>query len=266
MATYVIGDIQGCFAELMALLEKINFNPKQDRLGFTGDLVNRGPDSLATLRFIKSLQDPIVVLGNHDLYMLGLATKAIAYSGQHTLLEVFEAPDKLELLDWLRQQPLLIHNTEHNFVMSHAGIPPCWNLSQALSLAREVEDVLKADDYITFLRNMEGDLPARWEDNLEGWDRLRYIVNAFTRMRFCKPDGTLELNNKSAISHDPQVWHPWFEFYKLEATMLFGHWASLEGQCSHPKCEALDTACLWGKTLTAYCVEDGQRFSVPAIT
>lgn len=262
MSTYIIGDIQGCFTELQILLTKIHFDPVKDRLGFTGDLVNRGPESLATLRFIKNLDNPIVVLGNHDLYLLAIGYNAVYYSGHHTLSEILDAPDKIELLDWLRQQPLIYYDPTYHYVMTHAGIPPQWNLNEALNYAEEIANILRGKDYYAFLTHLLGNHPSTWSNDLKGWDRLRYITNAFTRMRFCQADGTLEFNNKTKVSHDITQWRPWFDFYKLPTKILFGHWASLEGECNNPHCEALDTGCLWGNALTAYRVEDGQYFSI----
>lgn len=262
MATYIIGDVHGCYAELQQLLTLISFNPEQDRLGFTGDLVNRGPDSLAVLRFIKRLSHPMVVLGNHDLYLLVIGYGLIEYNGAHTLNPILRAPDRFELLDWLRQQPLALYDAKFNMLLVHAGAPPQWTLSALLDNARQVEAQLRSPDFLNNLRELEGDQPLVWRDQLIGADRMRYIMNALTRMRFCTREGTLDLKNKSSQSTDPNRFRPWFEWYTEQPRVFFGHWAALAG-AGHPRCEALDTGCVWGGSLTAYRLEDGQRFAVP---
>jgi bis(5'-nucleosyl)-tetraphosphatase (symmetrical) len=267
MATYIIGDVQGCYAELQRLLERINFDPGQDRLGFAGDLVNRGPDSLAVLRFVKNLANPLVVLGNHDFYLLAIGYGAVEYRGGHTLQAVLDAPDKLELLDWLRQQPLAIYLPAFEAVVVHAGIPPQWTLSAALANAAIVEQALRGPDFFNYLRELEFHRTRleKWDEQLTGIERIRYNVNAFTHLRFCTEDGTLDLTNKTAHSEDPGRFRPWYEWYHLPQRVLFGHWAALEGRLPNSHCEALDTGCVWGGTLTAYRLEDSQRFSVPGL-
>lgn len=267
MSTYIIGDVQGCYAELIALLDVIGFDKQRDRLGFVGDLVNRGPSSLETLRFIKGLPEPIVVLGNHDLHLLALGYGVVSYKGRHTLNEVLEAPDKMELLEWLRHRPLLHYEASFDAIIVHAGIPPQWRLVQALEHAEELAGQLRSADFKTCLRQLEmrdDPFPA-WRDDLSGWPRSRYIMNAFMHMRFCTLDGQLDIKNKTAQSTDPQKWRPWFEWYALPHRVLYGHWAALEGRSSHPHCEALDTGCVYGRELTAYRLEDNRRFSVPAL-
>lgn len=268
MATYIIGDVQGCFSELQALLEHIRFNPQTDRLGFTGDLVNRGPDSLKTLRFIKNLKDPIVVLGNHDLYLLALNYGFVRKKENSTLDEILAAPDKEELLTWLRHQPLVHIDHQLKYLLVHAGIPPQWNEQQALEHSEEVTDSLHSNQFnsfIGFLENMYGNQPTQWNEDFTGWDRLRYITNVFTRLRFCDANGELDLKSKLKRPLNPQQFKPWFEFINPEYDILFGHWAALEGKCNHPKCYALDTGCVWGKSLTALRIEDKKLFSVPSI-
>ncbi len=264
MSTYIIGDVQGCHQELQELLMVIDFDPEKDKLGFIGDLVNRGPDSLEVLRFIKRLPHPLIVLGNHDLHLLALGYGVVSYKVNHTLDEVLEAPDKIELLEWLRQQPFLIYEPSFDTLLVHAGTPPGWNLTQSLANAEEAAALLRGPDYLNFLHHLYGSHPLQWEDNLSGWDRARYIVNAFTRMRFCTQTGTLDLNNKTSQSTNPQSLKPWFEWYHQPQRVVFGHWAALEGHTTNPKCEAIDTGCAWGHSLTAICLENGQRFSVPA--
>ncbi len=266
MATYIIGDVQGCHAELQHLLMLIDFDPEKDRLGFIGDLVNRGPDSLQVLRFIARLPNPLVVLGNHDLHLLALGYEVLAYKNHHTLDDVLNAPDKLELLEWLRKQPFLIYESLFDAILVHAGIPPNWDLQQSVAYAQEASDLLSGPDFMNFLYHLYGSRPLQWEDNLTGWDRARYIVNAFTRMRFCSKQGVLDLVNKTNHSTNPDVLRPWFEWYQQPQRVVFGHWAALEGHTTNPKCAAIDTGCAWGHSLTAYCLEDGRRFSVPAVS
>ena len=267
MATYIIGDVQGCYRELQDLLQYIAFNPDTDRLGFVGDLVNRGPHSLEVLRFIKNLKSPLVVLGNHDLYLLiiayGLMPKN-AYT--HTLETLLRAPDKIELIDWLRHQPLVHHEKEHSAVLVHAGLPPQWSILESTQRAQEVADALCHQKYPDFLRHLFGNEPLAWHSDLSGQPRLRYITNAFTRMRFCSEQGALDLTSDGLVSANPQRFSPWFEWRDPEkdnTDVIFGHWAVLGGQCSTPHCYALDTGCAWGYSLTALRLEDKKRFSVP---
>lgn len=261
MATYIIGDIHGCFQELQQLLDLIRFDPQRDHLGFTGDLVNRGPNSLEVLRFIKGLPSPKVVLGNHDLYLLMIGFGLVDYRGPHTLHAILEAPDKLELLDWLRQQPLVIYFQSFDTILVHAGVPPQWQLTDLIDRSDEIHHQLSGDSFKELLAKAEGDEPLAWDDQVSGLDRFRYIINALTRMRFCRADGTLDLTHKTAHSPEPELLRPWFEWYQQQHQVLFGHWAALEGR-SNPRCVALDTGCVWGGKLTAYRLEDGRRFQV----
>lgn len=270
MSTYIIGDVQGCFQELKQLLQVIKFDPAKDRLGFVGDLVNRGPNSLEVLRFIKSLPEPMVVLGNHDLYLLILGYELMpADSYEHTLHPILEAPDKIELLDWLRHRSLMHLDTKTQSLLVHAGLPPQWSVAQSLVHAKEVEAVLQSNHYQDFLGNLFGDDPLVWNDQLQGQDRLRYISNAFTRMRFCDDKGNLDLKGDGNISSNPHRFHPWFNYrdHKTDQlNILFGHWAALNGHCDAAGCYALDTGCAWGYSLTALRIEDKKRFSTPCIS
>lgn len=260
MAVYAIGDIQGCFDELQALLDKIGFDPAHDRLWFTGDLVNRGPKSLETLRYVKSLGDrAVTVLGNHDLHLL-----AVAYGLQDNEAEdldrILTAPDRDELIDWLRHRPLLHHDPELGYTLVHAGLPPSWDLAKAQALAGEVESVLRGPDCRAFLEHMYGNEPEQWSDDLTGWDRLRFIVNCFTRMRFCDNDGRLELQAKGPPGSQPAPYRPWFAIpdrASADLKIVFGHWSTL-GPCAEPNVFPLDTGCLWGGSLTALRL-DGER-------
>jgi bis(5'-nucleosyl)-tetraphosphatase (symmetrical) len=250
MTTYLIGDVQGCFDSLQALLAKIKFDPQKDRLGFVGDLVNRGPKSLETLRFIYNLNDPLIVLGNHDLHLLALYFNNIPFAKHdHTLHDLLTAPDCPKLIDFLLHQPFLHLDTTHPFAMVHAGIPPQWSLTTAQQYAKEAAHALQKNP-AQFLTEIYGNHPTRFEAAKTKWDQLRYIINAFTRMRFCTQSGALELNNKHTVSHDP-AFRPWFEWVNPTIDIYFGHWASLKGQCHTPRIHALDTGCAWGELLTA---------------
>ncbi|MBS0349836.1 MAG: symmetrical bis(5'-nucleosyl)-tetraphosphatase [Proteobacteria bacterium] len=263
MATYIIGDVQGCYRELQKLLEYVHYDPSKDRLGFVGDLVNRGPDSLSTLRFIKSLPNPLITLGNHDLYLLAIGYGVVDYRGHHTLQEVLNAPDKMELLDWLRQQPLVMSVPHFNSIIVHAGVPPQWNLAELIHYGELVAQHLQGPDFKNFLRDLElhREDTVEWKNNLADPEKLRYIVNALTRMRFCTKEGVLDLTNKTAKTVHPELFQPWYQWYRLPQKVLFGHWAALEGTTTHAQCVALDTGCVWGKELTAYRLEDQALFS-----
>lgn len=262
MKTYLIGDVQGCFDSLQALLEKIHFNPATDQLGFVGDLVNRGPKSLETLRFIYQLHNPLIVLGNHDLHFLALYFQNIPFAKHdHTLQVLLNAPDCPQLIDFLLHQPFLHIDQSNHFAMVHAGIPPQWTLSEAQYHAHEAQQLLQKNP-TQFLTEIYGNQPERWEDAKTKWDRMRYIVNAFTRMRFCTKTGELDLTNKLDLSTDP-AFRPWFEWINPDMDIYFGHWASLDGNCGKPRIFALDTGCAWGGRLTAQRV-NGSSVSISA--
>lgn len=266
---YAIGDIQGCYDSLQHLLENVQFDDRRDRLWCVGDLVNRGPHSLKVLRFIKSLPiKPRITLGNHDLHLLGLLfhTKTKPRD-EDTFHDILNAPDREELADWLRQQHLMYWDKTLNVVMSHAGIPPIWHLSEAQQYATELENVLHSDQIHVFLSDMYGNKPDRWSKNLTGVNRWRLICNYFTRMRYCYSDGRLALSYKKDLQHAPDNFYPWYAVPKrpnIEASIVFGHWAALNGVCPDKKIYALDTGCVWGRHLTALRLQDMQRRSVPA--
>jgi len=253
MAIYAVGDVQGCYDALARLLEKLRFEPGRDRLWLVGDLVNRGPQSLETLRFVRGLGDSAVtVLGNHDLWLLALGAGQTGGRG-HTLDTVLSAPDAPELLAWLRHRPLLHHDSELGFVLVHAGIPPCWSLAQARARATELEDVLRGDQSGAFLARMRGDTPSAWSEELAGWERLRFIGNAFTRMRYCTADGALDFTANGPPGRQPAGLHPWFELPAPErsgARIVFGHWAAL-GRYAGGGVYGLDSGCVWGGELSA---------------
>lgn len=267
MPHYAIGDIQGCYSELHDLLTLINFSEQDDTLWLTGDLVNRGPKSLQTLRFISSLKNCVCVLGNHDLHCLSLYYAQHKHKKQDTLSELLAAKDAPDLMDWLRHQPLIHDDAKLNCLMVHAGIPPGWTRQQALVYSAEVEAWLQADNFITLLAHFYGNKPRRWRDTLQGIERARYIINALTRMRFCDPEGRLELGEKGGIDNASANLIPWFTHPQrkpIDRRIVFGHWAALEGCCPTKNIEALDTGCVWGHALTAYCLETQERFSVPS--
>ena len=264
MATYAIGDIQGCYDSLQCLLESCAFDPAQDRLWLVGDLVNRGPKSLETLRFIKSLGPAaLTVLGNHDLYLLMVAEGGAKFRGKDdTIQPILDAPDCAELLDWLRQQPLC--HTEGEYCLVHAGLLPQWTAARARELAREVEAQLQGPDFHEFVMNLWGSEPAGWTDDLSGWERLRVIVNAMTRMRFCTRFGIMEFKAKGKLSNAPVGHLPWFELpdrHSSDSVLVTGHWSAL-GLKITPNLLALDSGCLWGGHLTAVRLEDRRVFQV----
>jgi bis(5'-nucleosyl)-tetraphosphatase (symmetrical) len=269
MATYVIGDLQGCFLPLKALLKTIRFNEKKDTLWFTGDLVNRGPHSLETLRFVKHLCEKkcaITILGNHDLMLLAIAKTALVAS--HNCDAIFHAPDSTHLLNWLLKQPLLYYDTTLDYTLVHAGILPLWDLKTAQKLANEAENVLQGVHSQSFFEQMYGDHPDCWNNDLSGFNRIRFIINSFTRLRFCSNKGQLEFATKTQAKHAPKGFSPWFELYEQRfpnARIVFGHWAALNN-IQYNQQFALDTGCVWGNKLTALRLNDKKIFQVPGIS
>jgi bis(5'-nucleosyl)-tetraphosphatase (symmetrical) len=263
MAIYAVGDVQGCHAELVRLLDQIKFDPAADQLWLVGDLVNRGADSLAVLRLVKSLGDSaITVLGNHDLHLLAVAEGVAELNRIDTLDEILNAPDRDELLHWLRHQRLL--HAQDGYVLVHAGLLPQWSVAQAESLAREVEAALRGDNYVVFLARMYGNAPHNWDDNLSGYPRLRVIVNAYTRMRICTQEGEMEFKFKGEVEKIPAGYLPWFDIPQRasrDATLIVGHWSAL-GLLLRKNIIALDTGCLWGGPMSAIRLEDRKLFQV----
>lgn len=269
MATYVIGDVQGCFAPLQALLEAIAFRPGRDRLWFAGDLVNRGPASLAVLRFVRDLGDSAVsVLGNHDLHLLAVAGGAAKPKPRDTLDEVLTAADRDELLAWLRARPLFHYDERIGWGCVHAGLLPQWDLAQALALAHEAGAAINGPDYIAVLRRMYGNEPAAWDEGLSGDARLRVIINAMTRLRFCSADGVMRLEEKGPPGAQAEGALPWFAAPGRRSAglrLLFGHWSALGAGRHGAETGAvvsLDSGCVWGRTLTAFRLDDEHFFSV----
>ncbi len=259
MATYAIGDVQGCFDELQGLLERIGYRKGVDRLWFVGDLVNRGPKSLEVLRFVRDLgEDAVTVLGNHDLHLITQAEGIERLRKDDTLGGVLAAPDRAELVEWLRRRPMM--HVEGPCAMVHAGLLPQWSVRQAARLAAEVEGVLRSAGYCEFLRNLYGGLPDRWSEALEGWDRLRVIVNAMTRMRFCTAEGRMDFNSKGATP--PQGYRAWFELRPAaEQLLVCGHWSAL-GLKLLPTVALLDSGCVWGGALSALRLEDRALYQI----
>jgi bis(5'-nucleosyl)-tetraphosphatase (symmetrical) len=258
MATYAIGDVQGCYDELQQLLERISFSAS-DRLWFVGDLVNRGPKSLEVLRFVRALGDrAVTVLGNHDLHLVAVHEGFQRQRADDTLSDVLAACDRKELVDWLRQCPLM--HVAGDYAMVHAGLLPGWSVKKALRLSEEVEQALRAASYRQFLENMYGSKPDRWSDALAGWDRLRVIVNAMTRMRFCTADGRMDFHAKGTTA--PAGYRPWYEARPAEPHLLLcGHWSAL-GLRLEPGVALLDSGCVWGGSLSALRLDDRRVFQV----
>lgn len=263
MATYAIGDIQGCFDSLQRLLERCVFDPAKDRLWLVGDLVNRGPRSLETVRFIRDLgAAAVTVLGNHDLSLL-MAAEGFGKRGKgDTFDDILEAPDRNELLAWLRQQPLC--HLEDGYCLVHAGLLPQWTVIQARELAAEVEQVLRGAHWRELMAHMWGSEPACWDDSLTGWSRLRVIINAMIRMRFCTQQGVMDFRVKGEVTKAPEGYLPWFEVpgrRSADSVLITGHWSAL-GLKILPNLLAIDSGCLWGGALTAIRLEDRQVFQV----
>ncbi|WP_299944609.1 symmetrical bis(5'-nucleosyl)-tetraphosphatase [uncultured Microbulbifer sp.] len=264
MATYAVGDIQGCYKPLQRLLKKIPFRFDRDKLWIAGDMVHRGDDSLGTLRFLYDHRHQVTaVLGNHDLHLLALAHGAKRLSKkEHDLTRVLQAKDSDKLLNWLQNLPLLVH--KKGYTMVHAGIPPIWSITKAEELSREVHRALvDASMAKAYFYGMYGNEPHCWNDHLFGIERLRSITNYFTRMRFCKQDGTLDLVTKRGPLAAHGEYKPWFSFSNRKTRddkIIFGHWAALEGRAGTKNIYALDTGCVWGGCLTAMRLGDEQFF------
>lgn len=252
MGIFAIGDVQGCYDDLRQLIDRLGFDPGTDELWFVGDLVNRGPQSLETLRFIRGLGDAaIVVLGNHDLHLLAASENA-ARAGP-SMRQVIDASDANELLHWLRHRPLAHYRPELNTLLVHAGVCRDWDPLQTVKLAREVERTLRDDAYPRFLEGMYGSEPSRWSPALEGIDRLRFITNCLTRIRYCYPDGGLEFEQKGPPGSQPPELVPWFDLPGRatdSVRIVCGHWSSL-GLVQRPDLLMIDTGCVWGREMTA---------------
>jgi bis(5'-nucleosyl)-tetraphosphatase (symmetrical) len=270
MAVYAIGDVQGCYDPLQRLLDLLHFDPVVDTLWLVGDLINRGPHSVEVLRLVQGLGErAAVVLGNHDLTLLAVAAGQVKPKRKDTFHSILDAPDGAELLDWLRRRPLLHHDPALGFTMVHAGLPPQWDLELARRGAQEVEAALRGPNGEDFLGRMFGGEPRRWRDDLTGYDRLRFIVNALTRMRFCTADGTLSFAEKGPPGSQEPGLLPWFAVPRrrnADLHIVFGHWAAL-GYYRAPGIYALDSGCVWGNRLTAIRLDAPgvPAWSVPAL-
>ncbi len=263
MATYAVGDIQGCLTPLLRLLDDVNFSPKSDTLWIAGDLVNRGPESLEALRFVRKLPNVVMVLGNHDLHLLAAAHEARSFSKKDTIQEIVYAKDRDKLLSWLRHRPMIHYDKSFDVTMVHAGIPPNWSIKKALKRGKEVENILQSDEGEVFFHNMYGNYPNTWDKSLKGFDRARLITNYFTRMRFCDKEGKLELDTKTGPEFAPPGYAPWFSHPNhkcAQDTILFGHWASLSGESGVKNKIALDTGCVWGGALSMMRLDDRKVF------
>jgi bis(5'-nucleosyl)-tetraphosphatase (symmetrical) len=264
--TYVVGDLQGCLTPLLRLLEQCKFQPESgDRVWFAGDLVNRGQESLATLRFIRQLGDSAsCVLGNHDLHLLAAAAGHGRKHRSDTLDEILTAHDSEDLINWLRRQPLAHRDARYPSVMMvHAGVLPQWTADQTMVLAQEVHTVLRSDDWQNFMAVLYGNQPIAWQDHLSGTDRLRLIVNALTRLRFCSASGEMDFKSKDNAGTAPTGFMPWFDVpnrASINTRILFGHWSTL-GLTVRQDVVGLDTGCVWGGCLTALRLEDNALFS-----
>lgn len=263
MTVYAMGDVQGCYDEMRYLLDRVDFDPAVDKLWLVGDLINRGRKNVQVLRFVKSLgKRAIVVLGNHDLHFLAVAHGIRRRGSRDTFKDIQEAPDRGELIDWLRTRPLLHHDARLGYIMVHAGILPNWSLKKARSLAKEAQKKLAGEDYLLYLTHIYGDAPNRWNDELEGFERFRVIINAFTRLRYCKPNGTMEFAHRANVV--PRGFLPWFKHPRPKhagTRILFGHWASLNGKTGIDDVIGLDTGCVWGRELTIMRLKSGKRIT-----
>ncbi|WP_018692975.1 symmetrical bis(5'-nucleosyl)-tetraphosphatase [Algicola sagamiensis] len=271
MADYIIGDIQGCYAALCDLLEKINFSPKHDTLWCAGDLVARGEDSESVMRLLYGMKSSVrTVLGNHDLHLLALAAGKSKNNPKDKLTPLLKSKKLPEYCDWLRQQPLFTKIKKHSAVLTHAGIYPLWTLKEAEQYAKEAEAVIQNDAlFDNFLDNMYGNSPDKWQHSLKNHARLRFIVNSFTRMRFCFSNGALELKNKGTLQDGIESGLiPWFQLREQlqddSQRLFFGHWAAIMGQTLSKHYIGLDTGCVWGEQLTAYNLDKSMKIQVNA--
>ena len=264
MAWYAIGDVQGCFDALRALLDKLCYDPTVDRLWFTGDLVNRGPQSLQVLRLVSSLPKAQTVLGNHDLHLLAAASGHATRKKNDTFGDILAAQDRDSLLAWLRSCPLLLHDEQHDYTMVHAGLLPAWDLPTAQRLASEAEQAIAHSDRNELFTHMYGDTPNHWQEDLESWARLRVIINACTRLRYCDHQGHMDLRQKGRPGQQPPHLLPWFQIAERKTRttrIVFGHWSTL-GIWNADGVLGIDSGCLWGGKLTAVRLDtDAPQFT-----
>jgi len=266
VAEYVIGDVHGCWQQLAALLKVIDYKPDRDFLFFTGDLINVGPDSLATLRFLVANKDNVLsVLGNHDIVLLGIAAGVLDCPAQaRSCNDVLAAKDTRALMEWLHGCPIAHYFDKQDIFLSHAGVHPGWSIQQAISFATEA-NTARLKDETAFFQNLFGDIPNKWDEQLVGWDRVRFLVNCFTRMRYLNQVDELDFECKVAPNDAPSSLVPWYEHPKCNTAntkLLFGHWSSLRGSTSNQNVYALDTGCVWGGNLTALRISDLHIFRI----
>lgn len=269
MSLYVVGDIQGCYRELMQLLEQVGFSYQNDTLWCVGDIVARGPDSQSALHFFMNAPDGVInsVLGNHDLNLIGILLGQRQANPNDQLDAILASRQRLDYIDWLRQLPLLHHNSEHNLVISHAGFYPWWTLDDAKKGAFDVERVLKNNDFGIFIKSMFGNQPDKWDSSLAGFDRYRFIVNALTRMRYCTEEGVLNFSEKSHPSDiTDEKLQPWFHYYSQPYRIAFGHWAALMGDTNDDNVIGLDTGCVWGNHMTLWDVDNNVFYQQSAVS
>jgi len=263
MATYIIGDVHGCFDSLQILLSKINYNPGKDILWFTGDLINRGPKNIEVLDFIYNNPNAIVILGNHDLHFLAQAAN-VGSKYPNDLKELIQHKNSKKWASWLRSMPLT--HCEHNICISHAGIYPGWTITKAQQLATDVHDELQGPSYINLLKNMYGNMPNIWHEGLSGIPRLRFIINAFVRMRYLTKEGVCDFENSMHPDDKPAHLIPWYEHhaqcFEEDYSIVFGHWASLQASISKNRIYAIDGGCVWGKELVAFCIKTKTKIKV----
>ena len=268
MATYAIGDVQGCYGELCDLLEKVRFDAGCDCLWLLGDLINRGPDSLGVVRLVRSLGESArTVLGNHDLHFLAIHLGGHSLNRNDTFVDVLQADEVDAIADWLCEQPFLVRDDDLGYAMTHAGIPHIWSVDVAEAYAAEVEKVIRGKRRVAYFEKMYGNKPDAWDESLKGMDRWRAITNYFTRMRLVDENGRLDFSHKGALGDAPPEWLPWYELKRrepLHLKLLFGHWAALEGVTGKKEFVALDTGCVWGRELTAMCLDSGELYAVPS--
>lgn len=267
MAVYAIGDIQGCYGHFRRLLDKLEFDPKRDSLLLTGDVVNRGKHSLKVLRYIVKHEASIrMVLGNHEIHMLAASERGRFKRSSDTFGDILKAPDRSDLLHWLRRQPLAMHDPDLNVLLVHAAVHPFWTLQNCLDFSAEVRNVMLGPSYRTFLKKLYGNQPSRWRDDMKRWSRIRYIVNVFTRLRYMSANGKLNFSHTGPPGSQPKRLVPWFRFpsrVDMQPTIVFGHWSSL-GIHDADGVLALDTGCCWGNRLSAARV-DGRKYKITSV-
>jgi bis(5'-nucleosyl)-tetraphosphatase (symmetrical) len=269
MATYAVGDVQGCYEEFARLLDLIDFRTDRDQLWLLGDLINRGPDNLSVVRRVMGMGDSVItVLGNHDLHFLAVHRGGHTPNRGDTFVDLLESPRVDDISDWFRHQRFLYRDKILGYAMVHAGVPHLWKMKQALALSREVEDVIRGSSCEKYFREMYGNVPDRWEERWEGMERWRIVTNYLTRMRLIDLQGVLDFSHKGTLEDAPEGFAPWFRLraeQPLKEKLLFGHWAALEGHTGDERIIGLDTGCVWGRSLSCLRLEDGHMYSVQSV-